>query len=361
MTVSKLHATLLPGATIGILGGGQLGRMLAMAAAQLGYHTHIFSPDDESPAVDVASYWTQADYLDFAALDQFAASVDCITYEFENVPVAAVTHVAKSCTLFPNPAALDIAQDRLTEKNYATQLGMRTAPFADVTSLADLEQSLQDVGTPALLKTRRMGYDGKGQIRINAASEAKAAWHEIKSQPAILEGIVNFLHEMSVIVVRDQHGVTCHYGPIENVHRSGILASSTVPSQTSARNAEAAIGFASQLADKLSYVGVLTLEFFVDDQGLVFNEMAPRVHNSGHWTIEGAVTSQFENHIRAIAGLPLGDCTTLGSVRMQNLIGDDVSSIPALLAEPTAHVHHYGKKVARAGRKMGHVTWVSPA
>jgi 5-(carboxyamino)imidazole ribonucleotide synthase len=350
---------LKPGATIGILGGGQLGRMLAMAAAQLGFHTHVFSPDTESPAVDVASYWTKAGYDDFEALEKFAANVDLVTYEFENVPVAAVRHVASMRALFPCAEALDIAQDRLTEKNYATSLGIRTAPFTDITHLADLESAVQTIGVPALLKTRRMGYDGKGQVRIDNAAEAAAAWQEIGGQPAILEGMVNFSHEISVIIVRNHAGVTGHFGPIENVHRQGILATSTIPSQTDAENAAAAIAFATRLAHDLAYAGVLTVEFFVDAHGIVFNEMAPRVHNSGHWTIEGAVTSQFENHIRAIAGLPLGDCTARGTVRMQNLIGNDVHSIPALLAQPTAHVHHYGKKHAHPGRKMGHVTWVT--
>jgi 5-(carboxyamino)imidazole ribonucleotide synthase len=358
MTSSDTSA-LAPGATIGIMGGGQLGRMLAIAAAQLGFHTHIFSPDTESPAVDVASAWTKAEYLDEAALADFASRVDVITYEFENVPVAAINHIARLCSHHPSARALEIAQDRLAEKNHAVSLGVRTAPFVEINSLDDLTAAVVRIGTPALLKTRRMGYDGKGQVRISNIADAGRAWQEISGQPAILEGLVNFTHEISVIIVRDQKGDEHHYGPIENVHRGGILATSSFPAQTSAGDADAAISFTKRLAEKLDYVGVLTVEFFVDKDGIVFNEMAPRVHNSGHWTIEGAVTSQFENHIRAITGLPLGDTTACGKVVMHNLIGDDVLKMPDLLTQPTAHVHHYGKKIARAGRKMGHVTWVN--
>jgi 5-(carboxyamino)imidazole ribonucleotide synthase len=360
MTGDSSPQALAPGATIGILGGGQLGRMLAMAAAQLGFRTHIFAPDTDCPAVDVASAWTRAGYLDDAALDAFAAAVDLVTYEFENVPVASVRRLANMKAHYPAADALDIAQDRLSEKKYAHALGIRTAPYADINSRADLEKALVEIGVPSLLKTRRMGYDGKGQVRIGDASDAAAAWLSVGEQPSILEGMVKFSHEISVIVVRDRLGNTGTYGPVENIHAHGILSTSRYPAQTDSKNAGDAISFADRLARELDYTGVLTVEYFVDDAGILFNEMAPRVHNSGHWTIEGAVTSQFENHIRAIAGLPLGDCSVRGTVLMQNLIGNDVLKIPELLAQPTAHVHHYGKKAARAGRKMGHVTWITP-
>jgi 5-(carboxyamino)imidazole ribonucleotide synthase len=350
-----------PGGVIGILGGGQLGRMLSMAAAQLGYRCHIFAPEAQSPAADVAAAITQAGYDDAAALAAFAAAIDVVTYEFENVPVAAAARLATAKPVFPPPAALSIAQDRLTEKQFAQSLGLGTAPFAPVDSLADLEQAVAQLGRPSILKTRRLGYDGKGQVLIDANQDLAQAWQAVRGAPCVLEGFVAFEREVSVLVARGQDGAVRCYGPVENEHSGGILRVSRAPAGVSADQAEAAMHAAQKLADALGYVGVLGVEMFVTRQGVLINEIAPRVHNSGHWTIEGAVISQFENHIRAVCGLPLGSTALTGRVEMHNLIGDDLDGVPALLADPDAHVHLYGKGEARPGRKMGHVTWVREA
>ena len=351
---------LSPGSTIGILGGGQLGRMLAVAAAQLGYKVHVYAPDAESVAAEVTAHHTQAAWDDEPRLAGFAAACDIVTFEFENVPVDTVRFLSGHVAVHPGGKPLEIAQDRLTEKSFVADLGGRTAPFAAVPTRAALDSALAAIGTPAILKTVRMGYDGKGQARIAAPADADAAWEAIGGQPAILEGFVAFDHEFSVIMVRGIDGETRFWDSSANVHEGGILAVSSLPppsivvdQQPAARAMMAAIG------DGLDYVGVLTGEFFATDAGPVFNEMAPRVHNSGHWTIEGAVTSQFENHIRAVAGLPLGDTAVpLLPVTMHNLIGAQIEKIPALLADGAAHVHHYGKTEVRDGRKLGHVTWV---
>lgn len=347
-----------PGATIGIVGGGQLGRMLAMAAAQIGYRTHIFAPEEGGPAADVSSCWTRGAYDDEGALAAFAEAVDVITYEFENVPETAVATLAAIGKVRPNARALGIAQDRLAEKRFVESLGGHPAPFAPVDGLDDLVAALEQVGRPAILKTRRFGYDGKGQVRLSPGDDPAVAWASISMAPAVLEGFVTFDAEFSVILARGQDGETRFWDSPRNVHEDGILASSTVPSGANiSSQVEQARALASQVADALDYVGVLTLEFFAGAQGPVFNEMAPRVHNSGHWTIEGALTSQFENHIRAICGLPLGD-TALAAhrVEMRNLIGADASDWQAILSDPAAHLHLYGKRDARPGRKMGHVT-----
>jgi 5-(carboxyamino)imidazole ribonucleotide synthase len=358
MTFSVPRPALNPGATIGIFGGGQLGRMLAMAAAQLGYRTHIFAPDAESPAADVSAAWTRAGYDDGAALNAFAGEVDVITYEFENVPVDAVAHVAAQTPVFPNTAVLKIAQDRLAEKLFVQKLGGRTALIASVDSEHDLDVAVTKIGRPSILKTRRMGYDGKGQVRMTGDATAASAWAAIAGQPAILEGFVHFSREISVLLVRDTAGNCRCYPPVENVHRNGILHRSKVPAACTDAEAADAVALTEKIATALEYVGVLAVEYFITPEAIIFNEMAPRVHNSGHWTIEGAVTSQFENHIRAIAGLPLGECAARGTVDMLNLIGDDAHDMSTLLADPTAHVHHYGKSESKAGRKMGHVTQV---
>jgi 5-(carboxyamino)imidazole ribonucleotide synthase len=351
---------LAPGATIGVLGGGQLGRMLAMAAAAIGYRVHVLAPDAEMPAADVSWRATRADYLDFAALDDFAATVDVVTFEFENVPVAAVQHLAARVPVAPGAASLEVAQDRLAEKRFVAELGGTPAPFRAVDSRAELAAALAEIGTPAILKTRRMGYDGKGQARIMTPADADAAWAAIAGQPAVLEGFVSFAHEFSVLLCRAVDGAILTWPVPLNVHDGGILAESRVPAPALvAAQAPVAAALAAKVATALGHVGVLTLEFFATAQGPVFNEMAPRVHNSGHWTIEGARTSQFENHVRAICGLPLG-ATDLAaeSVTMRNLLGDDVHDWPALLADPRAHLHLYGKSDVKPGRKMGHVTWL---
>jgi len=349
-----------PGTTIGIVGGGQLGRMMAMAAAQLGYRSHIYAPETSGPARDVASAWTQGDYEDGEALGRFADSVDVITYEFENVPAAAVALLSGLGHVQPNATALTIAQDRLLEKGFVTELGGRTAPYAPVPHRAALAGAIAKVGVPAILKTVRMGYDGKGQARLaDAGSEAlDRAWAEIGGQEAVLEGFVRFDHEFSVLLVRGATGEVRFWHTPLNVHEAGILATSTVPAPAAVlAQVDEARAIAAKVAAALDYVGVLTLEFFASEDGPIFNEMAPRVHNSGHWTIEGAVTSQFENHVRAICGLPLGSTALAApAVSMQNLIGAQANDWPVILADETAHLHLYGKHEAREGRKMGHVT-----
>ncbi|GHH16370.1 N5-carboxyaminoimidazole ribonucleotide synthase [Sphingomonas glacialis] len=347
-----------PGSTIGILGGGQLGRMLAVAAAQLGYQTRILAPDEEAVAAQTASSYIRADYHSHIVLDEFAAAADVVTYEFENIALAPVTYLAGKVPVHPAPAALGIAQDRALEKAFVAEIGGRTAPWAKVETRADLAAALVEIGTPAILKTLRMGYDGKGQVRITALDQVDAAWAAIGQRPAILEGFVRFTHEFSILLVRRADGQMVSYPPPWNQHEDGILATSTLPAppEIAAQWGEAA-ALAGRIADRLEYVGVLACEFFAGANGPVFNEMAPRVHNSGHWTIEGAVCSQFENHIRAICGLPLGDTAlTAPTVAMENLIGDDADRWADILAEPGAHLHLYGKGASRPGRKMGHVT-----
>ena len=346
-----------PGSTIGILGSGQLGRMLALAAAPLGYRVHIFAPAAEC-ATDVVADVTRGAYDDFAALDAFAAKVDVVTYEFENVDVAAVAHLAERLPIHPDARVLEISQDRLNEKRFIESLGGRPAPFRAVDDLAGLEVALVEIGTPAILKTRRMGYDGKGQVRISNPAEAAEAWAATGGHPCVLEALVRFDAEFSVLLARGADGDMRLYDIPENRHAAGVLVRSVVPAGDAvAACADEAIALAKRTADALGHVGLLTLEFFATADGPVFNEMAPRVHNSGHWTIEGARVSQFENHIRAICGLPLGSTAmTASAVSMDNLLGDAVEDWAALLADPKAHLHLYGKGDARPGRKMGHVT-----
>ena len=350
--------TIPPGSTIGILGGGQLGRMIAIAAAQLGYRTHIYAPETSGPAADVSPRWTQGAYEDAAALAAFADSVDVVTYEFENIDPSAVEVLATHGLVRPGAQALRVAQDRLAEKNFVRDLGGLTAPFASVESLDDLEQAIAAIGSRAILKTNRMGYDGKGQARLNEPGDAVGAWNAIGRQSAILEGFVTFEEEFSVILARGADGEIRFWDSPANVHVDGILSTSTAPAGERIEvQVEAARALAAQVAAALDYVGVLTLEFFASAEGPVFNEMAPRVHNSGHWTIEGAITSQFENHVRAICGLPLGDTGLAAKrVEMRNLIGEEANAWQTILTDPTAHLHLYGKHEARPGRKMGHVT-----
>ncbi|HEU4960696.1 MAG TPA: 5-(carboxyamino)imidazole ribonucleotide synthase [Sphingomonas sp.] len=347
-----------PGSTIGILGGGQLGRMLAVAAAQLGYRTHVLAPDAESVAAQTASSFTRADYHSRIVLDELAANCAVVTYEFENIALDPVEYLASKVPVHPAPRALGIAQDRASEKQFVNGLGGRTAPWRTVTTRAELDDALAAIGAPAILKTLRLGYDGKGQVRLKSANEAETAWEAIGGRPAILEGHVAFDHEFSIILVRGADGGMTSYPPPRNEHVDGILARSSLPAPgaVAAQWTEAA-ALAGRIADALDYVGVLACEFFVGADGPVFNEMAPRVHNSGHWTIEGAMTSQFENHVRAICGLPLGDTAlTAPHVEMENLIGHAATRWAEILAEPGAHLHLYGKRAIRPGRKMGHVT-----
>ena len=352
---------LKPGDAIGILGGGQLARMLALAAAPLGIKCHIYAPEPDSPAFDVSAARSIAAYDDAAALERFAGSVDAVTYEFENVPAHTAELLARIVPVRPGPRALKVTQDRLPEKQLARDLGEMTADFCAVDSLEDLRAALARQGAPGILKTRRMGYDGKGQVMIQAASDAAAAWTALGGKPCILENLVVFSREISVVAARGIDGAFCAYEPCENVHRDHILHRATVPAGINAATAARAVESARKLADALSYIGVFAVEFFITGEGsgqrALVNEIAPRVHNSGHWTIEGAETSQFEQHIRAVAGWPLGSARRRGaSVEMLNLIGDEVSAWRDALAEPGQHLHLYGKTEARPGRKMGHVT-----
>ena len=349
-----------PGSTIGILGGGQLGRMLAVAAAQLGYRTHIYAPDAGGVARDVAAASTVAAYDDPMALNGFARAVDVITFEFENVPLDTVRHLAAHGLVRPGVRSLEVAQDRLREKQFARDCGVPVAPFAEVRQAGDLPAALAQVGERAILKTATDGYDGKGQARIATAADAPAAWAAIGERRAIAEAMVDFEGEFSVLVARGADGETALWECPENVHEDGILARTTLPAgSVVGRHCAAAVDHAMQIAEALDHVGVLACEFFATPDGPLFNEMAPRVHNSGHWTIEGAEVSQFENHIRAVCGLPLGATERIGTeVEMRNLIGADSDSWAALLADPHCHLHLYGKGQGRAGRKMGHATWV---
>ena len=351
---------LVPGSTIGILGGGQLGRMLAMAAARLGLKCHVLAPEADSPAFDVTADHTIASYDDEAAVRAFAASVDVATYEFENIPVATVELLSKLIPVRPGATALACAQDRINEKTLARELGAMTADFASVDSLAELKVRLEQIAPPCILKTRRLGYDGKGQAKILNADDAKPAWEAMANQPSILESFVAFDREVSVVAARALNGEFRAFDVTENEHRNHILHRSVAPARLSPRAAAQAIGIARAFAEALDYVGVFAIEFFAlgsdGEETLYVNEMAPRVHNSGHWTIDGAVTSQFEQHIRCVAGWPLGATQRKApAVEMINLIGDDILSWRDIANDSGAFLHHYGKKGARPGRKMGHV------
>jgi 5-(carboxyamino)imidazole ribonucleotide synthase len=347
-----------PGSMIGIIGGGQLGRMLSVAAAQLGYRCHIFDPHEQPCAADVAGYVTRASFGDVDALRRFGAEVDVATYEFENLPVAALDVLGAK--LRPSTRSLAIAQDRAREKAFIEGTGARVAPWRSVSSLGEVESAVAEFGIPLVLKTRRYGYDGKGQAWVRSTAEAASAWKAIGEEPAVAEAGIDFIAEFSVIVARWEDGRHSYWDSPQNEHDDGILRRSSVPcseavAEQIAEAREATLG----IAEALGHVGVLTVEFFASPDGPLVNEIAPRVHNSGHWTIEGAVTSQFEQHIRAISGLPPGLTGLMrGGAVMDNLIGPDVERWPELVAERGAHVHIYGKGEARPGRKMGHVTRV---
>ncbi|MEM9250155.1 MAG: 5-(carboxyamino)imidazole ribonucleotide synthase [Pseudomonadota bacterium] len=359
MTEPSRTRPLPPGATIGILGGGQLGRMLSVAAARLGYLCHIYEPA-AAPAADVAHAATQAPYDDALALTAFAEAVDLVTYEFENVPTAALDLIEAKVPIRPGRSALGISQDRLDEKRFLNGLGLGTAPFAPVEDAASLAAALEEIGTPAILKTRRLGYDGKGQARIAAPEGAGAALATMQGAPAILEGHVAFQREVSVIVARSLTGQVAAYDPGENVHADGILRQTTVPALLGRAQRTDAVLLASRIVTALEYVGVMGVELFVTPGGLLVNEIAPRVHNSGHWTQNGTTVDQFEQHIRAITGHPLGDGKRHADVTMTNLIGEDIDTLPALLGAADTAVHLYGKAEARPGRKMGHVNRIQP-
>lgn len=347
-----------PGATVGILGGGQLGRMLAMAAARLGLSTHVYEPGADSPASQVAARTFCAPWDDQDTLMAFAQSVDVVTYEFENIPTAALDAIEAIRPIRPGRRSLEVSQERLTEKTFLAGIGLATAPFAAVDDAADLDAALAQVGTPAILKTRRLGYDGKGQARILTPADAPAALAAMHGQPALLEGFVAFEREVSVIAARGLDGSVSVFDPGENLHEDGILRRTTVPARLSAAQASDAVLIAARILNALDHVGVLGVELFVTPAGLIVNEIAPRVHNSGHWTQNGCLIDQFEQHIRAICGWPLGDGTRHADVEMENLIGADIERLPELAASGAA-LHLYGKAEARPGRKMGHVNRIT--
>ena len=362
MTVSG-QVKLKPGDTIGILGGGQLGRMLAMAAARLGLKCQVFSPDPDSPAFDVVLNATCAEYADVEALELFANDVDVITYEFENVPAACAMILAARRPVLPDRKILETTQDRLAEKDFVRKLGIGTAEYADVSSAAALRAAIAQIGLPAVLKTRRFGYDGKGQAIIRQDDDPDRIWEELGTKSAILEAFIPFEREISVIAARSAEGEVECFDVTENEHSDHILKTSRAPAAISDTLAAQARDVAGKIANALNYVGVLAVELFVvqDDGGprILVNEIAPRVHNSGHWTLDGASISQFEQHIRAIAGWPLGKPVRHGPVTMTNLIGDDIKDYERWLTVPGATVHLYGKGAPRPGRKMGHVTEVA--
>ena len=352
---------LAPGSTIGILGGGQLGRMMAVAALQLGYRVVGYAPQGDNVAAEACSDFITADWDDAAALARFAQACDVVTWEFENVPVSTVAAIPSDLVPCP-PRALEVAQDRLNEKAFAANLGGTPAPYAKVESAADLAAAIAAIGTPGILKTARDGYDGKGQWRVRSAMEAGAVAYP--GVTCIYEGFVTYETEFSVILVRGADGTVKFWDSTANLHEGGMLTRSVLPAGALvAAQVDEARQLATKVADALGYVGVLTLEFFATRDGPLFNEMAPRVHNSGHWTIEGAATSQFENHIRAIAGLPLGaTATRFEAIEMRNIVGEEALKAHTILAEPgEPHLHLYGKAEARVGRKMGHVTRVGHA
>jgi 5-(carboxyamino)imidazole ribonucleotide synthase len=330
--------------------------MLAVAASRLGLKAHIFEPGANPPAGHVADQVTTASYEDDAALRRFAQSVDVITYEFENIPTSALDILEQIRPIHPGRRALATSQDRLSEKEFLTGLGLKVAPYANVTTAAEAEAAAQSIGTPSILKTRRMGYDGKGQIRLKDASDMAEAWQAMQGAPSVLEGFINFSHEVSVIAARASDGQVACYDPGENVHREGILHSTTVPATLTAAQRMDAVLLAGQILNALDYVGVMGVELFVTTDGLIVNEIAPRVHNSGHWTQNGCDICQFEQHIRAVAGWPLGDGTRHSDIRMENLIGADMDRVPEL-RETNAALHLYGKSEVKPGRKMGHVNF----
>ncbi|MBV9850517.1 MAG: 5-(carboxyamino)imidazole ribonucleotide synthase [Armatimonadetes bacterium] len=351
---------ILPGATLGVLGSGQLGRMFALAARRMGYRVHTFSPDTDTPTGQVADMEVVANYDDLDAVRAFAQNVQVVTFEFENVPAATAQAVAEIVPVRPGGHVLHVAQNRLREKTWLAQAGLPHTPFRHITSLAELEAALRDLGCPAILKTAGFGYDGKGQVRIQTPGEASAAWQELGGQECVLEAFVPFEREVSVVATRGQDGAFVHYGVIQNAHANGILDVSLAPPELGAGGADA-VEIARAILDGLDVVGVLCVEFFVTGDGrLLVNELAPRPHNSGHLTIDACVCSQFEQQLRAVCGLPLGSTERLRPAAMANLLGDlwqgGEPNWAAALARPDIKLHLYGKEEARPGRKMGHLT-----
>jgi len=362
MSLLPPGSTIGPGATIGIVGGGQLGRMSALAAARLGYRCHILTDDPESPAAQVASGITVGDYNDLAALERFSESCDVISFEFENIDAAGLELLRQHRPVRPGPEILRIAQERVAEKSFLNGIGIPTAPWRAIESMADLERTAAELGLPAVLKTTRLGYDGKGQALLRRADELAPAFARLEPKPLILEGFIDFACELSVIVARNPAGEIAVFDVVQNRHKNHILDLTLAPAPIDPTIAKVAQGYGRRLAEALQLEGLLALELFVDRDGRVLaNEMAPRPHNSGHWTIDACPVSQFEMHIRAIAGLPLPPATRHADAVMKNLVGpDDLALWPEILATVGLIPHHYGKAEARLGRKMGHVTVLFP-
>ena len=349
-----MNKTLISGSTIGILGGGQLGQMLSMAAARLGFKTHIFEPSENPPASNVASKFTRAEYDDYDALKQFASSVDVVTYEFENIPTAALDIIETQSEIFPNREALKISQDRLIEKEFINKLGFKTASFCEVNSIEELIHAINQIGAPSILKTRRFGYDGKGQVKVQPSSKPEEIWKKLGEKALILEGFINFSSEFSVIGSRSKDGQISCFDPGENVHKDGILRTTTVPAHLTNQQKTEAVLITAKILETLKYVGVIGIEFFLEKNSLVINEFAPRVHNSGHWTQNGCTVDQFEQHIRAITGWKLGNAERHSDVIMENLIGDEIYKTNQLVEDGSIALHLYGKADVNPGRKMGH-------
>ncbi len=362
--MNKPVTPLEPGSTIGILGGGQLGRMLALAAARLGFNVHVYCPDENSPAFKVAETSYVCNYDDQTALAEFASATDVITYEFENVPADTATYLSAITPLHPSAGALKIAQDRLAERKFLTSTGIAIAPFASISSLEDIHQALPKIGTPCVLKACRLGYDGKGQAVINSPEAMPNAWTAIGKAEAILEAFIPFEREISVIIARTPSGDMAAYDPGENKHVNHILDETSIPASITADIHKQALKIAQDIAQALDYIGILAVEMFVCDafgyEPLYVNEIAPRVHNSGHWTQDACHTDQFEQHIRAICGWPLGSSHRHSDAVMKNLIGDDYYKWPQFAAHNDCNIHLYGKTTVRPGRKMGHINRTIP-
>jgi len=355
--ISPENSVIGPNGTIGIVGGGQLGRMIGMAASRLGYRVHVFTDQDDSSAAQITNRVTVAAYDDIEAMRRFADAVDVVTIEFENLPVQGLEAIADRVPVRPSPKVLATCQDRLAEKVFLQSLDVPTAPFAEVSSADDLRAALDQVGRPAVLKTRRMGYDGKGQVKIEEGDDPEAVWRDLRGQEAVLEGFVTFERELSVITARRADGKMASYVPVENQHANHVLAKTLAPAPIPDDRAKAATALAERIADGLDLVGLVAVEMFqtVDGQILV-NELAPRPHNSGHWTIDACLVSQFEQVVRAISGLPLGSPERFADAEMDNLLGDQAEAWPDLIHRPDARLHLYGKTPIRPGRKHGHIT-----
>jgi 5-(carboxyamino)imidazole ribonucleotide synthase len=360
MTAEPLNP-IPPGSTIGIIGGGQLGRMTAIAAANLGYRCHIFCPEANCPASKVSAEFTCADYTDLEALATFANSVDVVTFEFENIPHESVQLLTEHVLVRPNWGCLQISQDRLLEKDFLNRNDVGTAAYRPIESADDLIKAVEEIGRPSVLKTVRLGYDGKGQVKVTEGKDLQEAWREMGSDLGILEAFVDFEREISVIIARAPSGDWAAFEPVHNVHTHHILDTTTAPAGVSLELTAQAIDMARRIANSLDVVGLLAVEMFVTNGGeLLVNEIAPRPHNSGHWTMDGCATSQFEQFVRAICGLPLGSIERRFDTVMTNLLGQEANDWQEILAEPNAHLHLYGKREARSGRKMGHVNRLFP-